>query len=289
MDSSGNLFVADTGNNAIRKISSSRVVTTLAGQSTAGIVDATGTNAKFSAPWGIAVDASGNVFVGDSSNNRIRKIASGVVTTFAGQATAGLVSGTGTSARFNNPRGLAFDASGNLFVADFGNNAIRKITSAGVVTTWAGQATSGFTSGTGTNAQFNGPSGLSVDSFSNIFVADTGNNAIRKITSAAAVTTFAGQSTAGSTDATGTNARFSGPSDVTIGATGELYVADTNNNLIRTITTGGVTTTLAGNTVAGFVDGTGTSARFDAPLGLVFDQLALYVSDNGNTALRLVS
>lgn len=193
-DSSGNIYVADTVNHTIRKITPQGVVSTLAGSSgVSGSANGTGTAASFNSPYGLAVDSAGVVFVADRENHTIRKITpAGVVTTFAGAATvAGSTDGIGAAARFNNPSALAFDSLGNLFVAEFGNNVIRKILAD------AGTAgTVGSTNGTGTAARFNVPVGIAIDSAGNLYVADGGNSLVRKMTSAGVVTTLAG--TAGS-------------------------------------------------------------------------------------------
>jgi sugar lactone lactonase YvrE len=202
VDVAGNVFVADSYNNTIRKVTPSGVVTTLAGTAgLSGSADGTGAAARFSGPSGAAVDVAGNVFVADTSNDIIRKITpSGVVTTLAGTAgLSGTADGTGAAARFNGPQGVAVDGAGNVFVADGssvffgGNNTIRRITPSGVVTTLAGRAGfSGSADGTGAAARFNGPQGVAVDVAGNVFVADTGNNAIRKISTSGVVTTIVG-------------------------------------------------------------------------------------------------
>ena len=179
VDSSSNVYVADTWNHRIRKITSAREVSTLAG-STEGYKDATGTAATFNEPYGVAVDSSGNVYVADRSNNRIRKITStGVVSTLAG-STEGYKDATGTAATFNSPADVAVDSSGNLYVADRLNHRIRKITPEGVVSTLAG-STEGYKDATGTTAQFNRPNGVAVDSSGILYVADSGNHRIRSI------------------------------------------------------------------------------------------------------------
>jgi streptogramin lyase len=172
------------------------VVTTLAG--TAGLTgstDATGAAARFNFPQGVATDSAGNVYVGDTNNNTVRKITpAGVVTTLAGTAgVTGSTDATGAAASFFAPLGVATDSAGNVYVADLGNHTIRKITPAGVVTTLAGTAGAfGSTDATGAAARFDGPFGVATDSAGNVYVADSGNSTLRKITPAGAVSTLAG-------------------------------------------------------------------------------------------------
>jgi sugar lactone lactonase YvrE len=240
-DSSGNLYVADTLNNAIRKVTSSGVVSTLAGNAgTSGSADGTGTAALFNAPQGITINPTGNLFVADTGNGVIRMVTvSGAVTTIAGNAgTSGHADGAGTAATFNGPTALAADSSGNLYVVATDNHTIRKVvTSTGVVTTLAGIATSsGCADGTGSTAQFNSPSGIAVDPESgNLYVADTDNFTIRMVVpSTGVVSTLAGTvGTSGSTDGSGSNALFFSPSGIACDSNGYLYIADTNNQTIR--------------------------------------------------------
>lgn len=292
IDSSGNVFVADTPNHTIRKITSSGEVTTVAGVAGVyGSTDGTGTNARFNQPTGVALDNSGNVYVADTWNNKIRKItSSGEVTTFAGAGGGwGSNDGSGSSAKFNQPTGVAVDSDGNVYVADGGNHTIRKVSNAGVVTTFAGLAgSSGSTDGTGNAARFNRPTGIAVDKNGNLFVVDTSNFTIRKITGAGVVTTMAGlKGSSGSADGTGSSARFYFSSGVAVDGSGSLYVADTNNFTIRKITTNGVVSTIGGTAWSGGDEsGTGSAAKFWNPFGVaVNNNGSLYVADSGNNRI----
>ena len=253
VDSTGNLFVADSANNRIRKVNPAGVVTTLA----------SGGAWKWLAS--VAVDSAGNVFMADCDNHTIWKATpGGVMTTVAGLAgRSGSADGTNSAARFSYPYGVAVDSAGNVFVADTSNNAIRKITPIGtnwVVTTVAGSPSlwnSGSADGTNSAAQFGAPAGLAVDSAGNVFVADTGNNTIRKVTPVGTnwvVTTVTGHAGPwGSSDGTGSAARFYGPASVAVDSAGNLFVADRYNQTIRQVTpvgTNWVVTTLAGSALA---------------------------------------
>ena len=251
-DGAGNIYVADSGNHTIRKITSAGVVSTLAGSTgTSGSANGTGSNALFFQPQGMAVDAAGNIYVADTGNSTIRKITSaGVVSTLAGSpGNVGSSDGAGTNASFSQPQGIALDTTTNLYVADYGNNTIRKITPAGVVTTLAGYAgTNGSTDGLGTNALFYQPQGVVVDAAFNVYVADTANGTIRKITPAGLVSTLAGSAgNYGSTNGTGTNALFYQPTGVALDSANNLFVTEYFNQTIRKVTPLGVVTTLAGS------------------------------------------
>jgi streptogramin lyase len=258
-DNSGNVYVADAGNNMIRLISPSGSVSAFAGTGIAGAADGKDT-ATFNSPMGVAVDNTGNVYVADYENDLIRKITpAGLVSTLAGKAgVSGLTDGADTAARFNLPESLAVDADGNIYVADNGNNAIRKITPAGVVSTLAGGGTAGNANGTGRAASFNSPFGIAVDAAGSIYIADSGNNLIRKITQDGVVSTFAGSGARGAGNGAGNAASFNTPAGVAVDAAGNVYVSDENNNLIRKISAAGAVTTIAikgKKTISGFSKG----------------------------------
>ena len=291
-----NLFVSDFGNHTIRKIViSTGVVTTIAGSTTYGSTDGTGTSARFYSPESITTDGT-SLFVADSGNNTIRKIviSTGVVTTLAGTAgSSGSDDGTGTSARFYYPMGITTDGT-NLFVSDYGNHTIRKIViSTGVVTTIAGSAGAyGSTDAAETSARFKYPHGITTDG-TNLFVADMGNSTIRKIVlSTGEVTTIAGSAGAyGSTDGTGSAARFSfgSPCGITTDGT-NLFVTDMDNHTIRKIVLStAVVTTIAGTALSyDSTDATGTAARFYSPASITTDGTNLFVADTYNHTIRKI-
>lgn len=290
-DASGNLYVADYANHVIRKIAPGGVVTTLAGTGSPGHVDGMAGSAKFATPVGIAVAASGNIYVTEFYGNDIRMITpGGIVTTLAGSATAGSADGIGASASFNNPLGIAVDANENVYVADYSNNMIRKITPAGAVTTLAGTTTAGSNNGAAGLATFNGPSGIALSPSGTLYVAEWFNSDIRQISPAGVVSTLAGSGAAGSDDGVGTAATFSLPVSIAIGTNGVLYVADDGNNLIRMVTPAGVVATLAGSINAGSADGPGSTAMFNQPSGIAVDTNGnLYVADQANNMIRYVA
>lgn len=220
--------------------------TPLAGDGTDGIADGAGLGSRFSDPFGVVGDAHGNVFVADGgASNRIRRIGpDGLVATFAGGRT-GFADGPAAAAAFDTPSALAIDRLGNLYVADTGNNAIRKVAPDGSVSTLAGGGEPGYLDGNGRAARFNGPVGVAVDREGNVYVADTYNDRIRRIGRDGTVTTLAGSGSPGSLDGTGTAAAFDTPSAIVVDKNGLLFVADTGNDAIRRIDKDGVVTTLA--------------------------------------------
>ncbi|ANJ73374.1 SMP-30/gluconolactonase/LRE family protein [Ralstonia insidiosa] len=280
VDGSGNLFVGDSGNNTIRKITVPGVVSTFAGSGAGTEADGTGTAASFLIPVGTAFDSSGNLFVADSVGHAIRKVTpAGVVTTLAG-----------TSSTFGSPVGIAVDAAGNIYVADYVTNLLSKITPAGVITTLAGSGTAGSQDGTGTAASFNAPSGVAVDSNGTLYVAEQKGCNIRKVTPAGVVTTLAGTGVCTHTDGTGTAAAFNMPGSLVVDGNGNVYVTEYKGNTVRKITPAGVVTTLAGSGATGSADGLGTSAQFNYPMGIAIDSNGvLYVTETDNNLIRMVS
>ncbi len=232
-DSEGNVYVADTHNHKVKKITPAGVVTTIAG-STGGHADGTGSEAKFYYLTGVTVDANKNIYVADKDNHKVRKVTpAGVVTTLAGAA-SGFADGTGSAAQFNQPYDVAVDSDGNVYVADAGNHKIRKITQAGVVTTFAG-STQGDANGTGTAAQFNYPYGVAIDGSNNVYVADTFSQKVKKITTGGVVTTITG-TTNGNLDGDTATAQFNYLTGVDVHSSGKIFVADKDNHRIRAIT-----------------------------------------------------
>lgn len=283
VDASGNVFIADKGNFKIRKITPQGNVTTFAG-STQGTSDGIGTAAQFNYPWGLAFDVSGNLYVTDAGS--IRKITpSGNVTTLSNitcPACAGLSPGF---------TGIAVDSSGNIYISATLDSKIIKITPSGVGTILAG-STQGYLDGLASNAKFDYPYGLDVDASGNVFVSDFNNNTIRKIAPSGIVSTLAGSITAGYADGTGNAAQFFHPIDVTVDASGNVFVADLSNSKIRKITSVGVVTTIVGPLIGaaqGYVDGNGTTARINTPHGIGIDTSNnLYITDYGNQKIRKI-
>jgi len=281
LDAQENIYVADFSNNKIRKVTPAGVVTTFAGSGAVGAANGTGVNASFNGPSGVAVDASGNVYVADSGNNIIRKITpQGVVGTLA----------SGTTEGFNLPSGVAVDASGNVIVADTEHNKIKKITPSGEVITIAGSGTAGSDDGAGTAASFHLPIAVAVDGQGNVYVADDLNNKIRMISTGGVVSTFAGGGTQGSADGIGTAASFYETYGVVFDPSGNLLVVDLGNNKIRKITPEGVVSTLAGSGFSnGSVDGVGTAASFLYPMGIAAGASGnVYVADYYGNDIRKI-
>ncbi|MGZ5201263.1 MAG: hypothetical protein ACXWC4_15965 [Telluria sp.] len=292
-DQQGNFYLAESIGATIRKITAQGMVTTLAGSAgQTGNNDGAGTAARFSNPTRVTVDSAGNVYVTDTGNSTIRKISStGAVTTIAGQpGTCGTQDGNGTQALFCNPKGIAIDGSGNLFVSDTKNNTIRKISPSGQVITLAGQAgVCGSADGGVAIATFCQPGDITVDRWNNVYVADTANSTIRMIDPKGKVTTLAGAAgVCGAADgATGTS-RLCSPGGITVDSADNLYVSDTGNSTIRRIDVNNVTTTVAGvpqqhGIILGPLPG-----GLDAPVGITMDTDVSVVLTSHNLVLRLL-
>ncbi|WP_438422714.1 cadherin domain-containing protein [Aquimarina macrocephali] len=289
VDASGNIYVADTRKHRILKYLSSGGTTTIAGSGVAGFADGSGITAQFDNPNGLAIDASGNLYVADTDNHRIRKITpAGVVSTIAGSGISGFVNGTGTVAQFDSPYGIDVRANGDLYVADTGNHSIRYISPAGVVSTYAGTGIGGLVNGNATTAQFNEPIDVVIGLSTNLYIADASNHVIRQITDTGSVLTLAG-STQGYADGVGTVAQFSSPYGVTRDTNGNIYVADKDNHRIRKITPAGVVSTYAGSGTIGFSNGNANVAQFDEPVNLCIDGSGtIYVTDYQNDYIRKI-
>lgn len=300
----GAIYIADTANHRIRK-SLNGVVTTLAGTgSTTPFADGPGASATFSSPQGIAVDASGNVYVADTGNHRIRKITlDGNVETLAGSGVSGALDNSDPkAAKFNEPRGIAVDSTGStVYVADNASHIIRKISDSEGVVTLAGKAgVLGAVDGAGADARFKQPWGLALSASGYLYVADCGdffssNNLIRKIeVSSGVVSTLAGRvSVPGSLDGAAADATFYRPAGVAVyfsGGVDTVYVADTNNHLIRKIDSTGLVSTLAGSSgTPGDLDAVGTSASFNTPQGIAVDKSGdVYVADTSSNLIRKI-
>lgn len=257
-DDSGNVYVADTGNNAIRKVSSGGTVSTL--------------NGTFDFPTSVAVDSGGTVHVADQNNVRIQAISpDGVVSTALETPVVD----------------LAFAADGTLYFVDPASNLIRRLGANGVVETVAGSGLSGSDDGAGEAASFNGPKGVAVDGSGNVYVADTLNHTIRKITREGVVSTLAGSGQAGNADGVGTSASFNFPGDLAVDDRGNVFVADGDNHVIRKIAANGTVRTLAGTGDEGSTDGDAAEASFLAPQGIAVDAHGnLFVADTENHRIR---
>ncbi len=303
VDGSGNVFVADTGNHRIRRIDSiTGVITTYAGTGQQGSSGdgAAASNADLDSPGGVAADEAGNVVIADSGNSRIRRVASGtgVITTLAGTGEEGFGDGSALAASFFQPQGVGVDRDDNVFVADWGNSRIRKIdATTGMVTTIAGDGTFGFSgdNGLATQAGVSSPYGVAADASGNVYIADTFNHRVRRVTfEEGVITTVAGD---GFTQFSGDNgfahgASLSQPEGMARDSSGNLFIADTSNNRVRRVDgTTGVITTIAGNGESGFAGdgGVATVARLSSPQSVAVDLTGnLYIADTFNSRIRRV-
>jgi len=287
VDGRGNLYIADSGNNRIREVGNG-AVGTIAGNGTAGYSGDGGSplNAKLGGAESVAVTSSGDLFIGDTTNYRLRELSEFSIDTVAGNGDAATLTLSG----------IAIDGSGNLFIADSGNHLVREIPSNGSISTIAGDGFSGFSGddGPALKAHLSTLAGIAVDNEGNVFVVDAGNQRVRRISKNGVITTVAGNGTSGFSGDGGpaVSAQLHNPSGVAVDSSGNLYIADTGNNRIRMVTAGGTISTIAGNGIAGYSGdgGAGITAQLAGPTGIAIGKSGvLYFSDSGNNAVRMLT
>ena len=304
LDAAGNLYIADVSNRRIRKVSPVGIITTVAGNGRSGFSGDGGpaTSAELNQPVGVAVDATGSLYIAEEFNHRIRKVSpGGIITTVAGNGVPGFSGdgGPATGASLNQPQGVAVDAAGNLYIADTLNQRIRKVSPAGIITTVAGNGNSGFSGdgGPATSASLFTPGGIAVDAFGNLYIADTRNERIRKVSPDGIITTVAGSGLPPRGGFSGdggpaTSARLDFPLGVAVDGSGNLYIADDKNRRIRKVSPSGIITTLAGSGEfkSSGDGGPATSASLGFPTGVTVDAVGnLYIADRFNHRIRRVT
>ncbi len=301
LDGAGNMYIADWGNNAIRKISATGTISTLAGNGvpTYGGDGGPATAAYLNQPADIAFDGSGNLFFSDNGNKRIRKIdVAGIISTVVGTGAPGYSGdgGAATAATINDPRGITIDASGNLYIAEASNHVIRKVNTSGIISTVAGNHTSGISGdgGAATAAQLNNPHDVAFDASGNMYIADRNNHRVRKVNTTGIISAYAGVGASGYTGdgSQASAANLNSPMALFIDAYGNMYVGDGGNNRVRKIKTSGIISTVAGNGSYSFSGdgGTAVSAALKSPSGMAKDATGnLYIADEGNHRIRKVT
>lgn len=297
LDTQGNLYIADTGTQRVRQVAPGGIITTVAGTGTAAASTdkISSVSASLNFPMGVAVDSSGDLIISDTQNQRVREVTAGIIQTVAGTGVAGMgaVNQLASETQLNNPRNTCLAATGTQYVADTGNHRLLSISKTAVITIAAGTGAAGY-GGDGQVAwlaQLNQPSACAVDSAGDVFLADTGNNRIRKVSPTGVITTVAGTGAAGSAGDEGpaNAALLNGPRGIAVDGSGQLFIGDTGNNRVREVTADGVIHTIAGQSAAGFTGdgGPGTSAQLNGPAGVLVDGSGnVYVADTGNNRVR---
>jgi cysteine-rich repeat protein len=299
VDGLGNLFIADTKNQRIRRVDGTGVITTVAGTGTFGFSGDAGaaTTAQLNYPSGVAVDGLGNLYIADRANNRIRQVdTAGVITTIAGTGVSGSGGdgGLATNGQLSAPQGVAIDGLGNFYVADVSNQRIRRVDANGIITTVAGTGVPGFTSdgGAATSAQLFEPYGVAVDSLGNLYIADRNNQRVRRVDAMGIITTRAGSGTAGfgGDGAAATSGLLDGPTGVAVDGLGNLYIADQQNHRIRRVDPSGVIATIVGAGTPGDSgdDSAATSATLSFPSGVAVAGGNIYIAETANHRIRRI-
>ena len=299
-DAAGNLYIADWNNHVIRKVNTAGIITTVAGTVTHGFSGDGGpaTAAQLNGPSAVAFDAHNNLYIADYYNNRVRMVnTAGIITTLVGTGAQGFSGdgGQATTAQIYWPSGIDFDAAGNLFVLDYYNIRVRKVNTAGIISTVAGNGTSGY-NGDGiqaTTAKLNNPAGIMVDAVGNLFIADELNYRVRMVNTAGIITTFAGNGNYG-TAANGVPATSVPlyPDGLTHDINGNIYISNYLDGTIRKVNAAGIIITVAGNDTTGFSGdgGNATAASLCQPSGLAFDATGnLFIADGCNNRIRGVT
>jgi len=301
VDSSGNLYIALSGDHRIRKVTPGGTISTVAGTGTSGYSGDGGpaTSAQLKQPSGVAVDSSGHLYIADSTNHRIRRVGPlGNIGTVAGTGTEGYSGdgGPATGAQLSSPTGVAVDSSGHLYIADYSNHRIRRVGPLGNIGTVAGTGTVGYSGdgGPAASAQLRYPYGVAVDSSGNLYIAEFFGHRIRKVTPGGTISTAAGTGTAGYSGDGGpaTSAQLNHPTGVAVDSSGNLYIADCLNDRIRKVTPGGTISTVAGTGTLGYSGdgGPATSAQLFQPIGVAVDAAGrVYLSDTSNQRVRVLT